>query len=86
MLSVVVPQFPSDDSAIRYVLPVLWMFAPTGRLVTSPPRALSSAQFSDFWATVCKTLRPMLTDRCPVCPVCDVGVPCIVAIQLDESR
>jgi len=22
-----------------------------------------------FWATVCKTVRPMLTDRC-VCPVC----------------
>jgi len=30
-----------------------------------------------FWATVCKTVRPMLSDRClpcPVCPVCDVGV------------
>jgi len=28
-----------------------------------------------FWATVCKTVRPMLLDRClPVCPVCDVGV------------
>ena len=31
-----------------------------------------------FWATVCKTVRPMLSDRCPVlsvclsCPVCDV--------------
>jgi len=23
-----------------------------------------------FWATVCKTVRPMLSDRCPVCPVC----------------
>jgi len=22
-----------------------------------------------FWATVCKTVRPMLSDRCPVCPV-----------------
>jgi len=20
-----------------------------------------------FWATVCKTVRPMLSDRCPVC-------------------
>jgi len=31
----------------------------------------------DFWATVCRTVRPMLSDRCPVlyvCPVCDVGV------------
>jgi len=30
-----------------------------------------------FWATVCKTVRPMLWVRCPVClscPVCDVGV------------
>jgi len=25
-----------------------------------------------FWATVCKTVRPMLSDRCPVCPVCNV--------------
>jgi len=22
----------------------------------------------------CKTVRPMLSDRCPVCPVCDVGI------------
>jgi len=34
---------------------------------------------SPFWATVCKTVRPMLSDRClSVClavrPVCDVGV------------
>ena len=28
-----------------------------------------------FWATVCKTVRAMLLDRClSVCPVCDVGV------------
>jgi len=31
-----------------------------------------------FWATVCKTVRPMLSDvvclSCPLCPVCDVGV------------
>ena len=27
------------------------------------------------WATVCKTVRPMLSDRCLSClPVCDVGV------------
>jgi len=26
--------------------------------------------FQRFWATVCKTVRPMLSDRCPVCPVC----------------
>jgi len=28
-----------------------------------------------FWATVCKIVRPMLSDRCLyVCPVCDVGL------------
>jgi len=27
-----------------------------------------------FWATVCKTVRPMLSNRClTVCPVCDIG-------------
>jgi len=26
-----------------------------------------------FWATVCKTVRPMLSDRCAVLSVCDVG-------------
>jgi len=37
-------------------------------------------RFSGFWVTVCKTVRPVLSDRClscPVClsyPVCDVGV------------
>jgi len=24
----------------------------------------------DFWATVCKTVRPMLSDRCLSCHVC----------------
>jgi len=28
-----------------------------------------------FWATVCKTVRPMLSNRyLSVCPVCNVGV------------
>ena len=31
-----------------------------------------------FWATICKMVRPVLSDRCPVClsvcPVCDIGV------------
>jgi len=28
-----------------------------------------------FWATTCKMVRPMLSDRCPVCLTgCDVGV------------
>jgi len=37
-------------------------------------------QFSaHFWATVCKTVRPVLLDRCPVlsdCPVMSVTVHC----------
>jgi len=33
MLTVAIAQ-PPDDDAIRYVLPVLSMFAPIGRLVT----------------------------------------------------
>jgi len=29
----------------------------------------------DFWATLCKTVRPILSDCClSVCPVCYVGV------------
>ena len=37
-------------------------------------------KYTCCWATACKTVRPMLSDRCPVClsclscPVCDVGV------------
>jgi len=26
----------------------------------------------DYWATTCKTVRPMLSGHCPVCPVCPV--------------
>ena len=33
---------------------------------------------SDFWATVCKTVRPVLSDQLSIClsvrPVCNVGV------------
>jgi len=39
---------------------------------------LSIGPHSSFWATVCKTVRPMLSVRCQSvclsCPVCDVGV------------
>jgi len=38
----------------------------------------NSLLFKIFLAAVCKTVRPMLSDRCPVClsclPVCNVGV------------
>jgi len=32
-------------------------------------QTLSNSQFNN-WATLCKTVRPMLSDRCLVCPVC----------------
>ena len=32
-----------------------------------------------FLATICKTVRPMLSDRCPVCPVCLSVMLCTVA-------
>ena len=40
--------------------------------------ALTSASWPSFWATICKTVRPMLSDCCrgcpvSVCPVCDVA-------------
>jgi len=33
---------------------------------TAKIRHLELRRFNDFWATVCKTVRPMLSDRCPV--------------------
>ena len=43
-----------------------------------PSCSPNMAMFECFWATVCKTVRPMLLDRRPVClsvlSVCDVGV------------
>jgi len=41
--------------------------------------------FLFFWATVCKTVRPMPSDRLSVCPVC-LWRWCIVAKGLDETR
>jgi len=44
-----------------------------------------------FWATVCKTVRPILSDRCLSvlyvlsCPVCDAGVLSVTK-RLDGSR
>jgi len=44
-----------------------------GQLDAASQMALD--RFSRFWATVCKTIRPMLSDRClPVLSVCDVDV------------
>ena len=33
---------------------------------------LSDVTFPHFWSTVCKTIRPMLSDRCLSCSVCPV--------------
>ena len=42
-----------------------------------------------FWATVCKTVRPILSDRCHVCPVvavcCPVGYVCNVGVLLPNG-
>jgi len=38
----------------------------------------------DFWATVCRTVRPMLSGRClSVCPVCPVCVPVCLSVTLE---
>jgi len=36
--------------------------------------SLTRSRYLNYSATACKTVRPMLSDRCPVCPVCDVVV------------
>jgi len=56
----------------HHLTPIPWTHA-------SPHHKQHLDRFIRFWATVCKTVRPMLSDRClsvclSVCPVCDVGV------------
>jgi len=37
----------------------------------------TSKELNNFWANVCKTIHPILSDTClscPFCPDCDVGV------------
>ena len=55
----------------------------TPLLYSRPPRRIWRSLIAyrpthlNFWATVCKTVRHMLSDRCLYvlsCPVCDVGV------------
>jgi len=40
----------------------------------------------DFWATVCKTVRPMLSVRCLSCLCVCLWRSCTVAKRLDGSR
>ena len=40
--------------------------------ITGRIGGIAITQRSIFWATVCKTMRPMPSDRCPVCPVLSV--------------
>ena len=37
---------------------------------------------NDFWATVCKTVRPMLSDRCLSCPV----LSCLFCLSVCDIR
>ena len=48
-------------------------------------RARVRGDITVFWATVCKTVRPMLSDRRPVCPICDVGVLWI-NVRMDQDE
>jgi len=37
---------------------------------------MTNLEKCNFWATVCKTVRPMLLDRCPVClSMLKLGMP-----------
>jgi len=50
---------------------------PSLYLCTSTVYLRSSHFLLTYWATVCKMVRPMSSDRCVFvlyCPVCDVGV------------
>jgi len=53
----------------------------------SRQNALASRHQVSFWATVCKTVRPTLSDRCLFCRFLSVCLSrqCIVAKQLDRS-
>jgi len=64
-----------------------WLRPPTLHQSSLPtPLRLRKVFLCRFWATVCKTLRPMLSDHRHIClSVCDVGA-CIVAKRLDGSR
>ena len=53
---------------------------------SSPHPKQQMDRFSRFWATVCKTVRPMLSDRRPVCLSVCLWRWCIVAKRLDGSR
>ena len=59
---------------------VFWHSAPYGPLKFCPFKIQDVVQHN-FWATVCKTVRPMLSDRC-----LSVWRWCIVAKRLDGSR
>ena len=46
-------------------------------------RVVLWSTLDDFWATVCRTVRPMLSGRCfSVCPVCPVCVPVCLSVTL----
>jgi len=48
------------------------------------PSGGEKPQFCIFWTTVCKTGRPMLSDGCPVCPVCLSVLP-VTFVHCDQT-
>jgi len=61
-----------DVTELLMLLRCFWLIRLS--LITSLSYA-AVALWTYFWANVCKTVRPMLSDRCPVClSVCNVGV------------
>ena len=56
-----------------HLAPLYMFFVRTENVHITILFAFSSWCFlGHFWATVCKTVRPMLSVRCSVCPVCNV--------------
>jgi len=61
---------------------LVWLIAPFMIFAVLDPSPLTVCINCSFWATVCKTVRPMLSGRCPVCLSC----LCTVPKRLDGSR
>ena len=44
-----------------------FFLASDGQTCNHRKSRISTVYIDSFWATVCKTVRPVLSDRCPVC-------------------
>ena len=68
------PLSPSVDPSLVYCRRETYSFHESFPLCTDISISTAFKVKLHFWATVCKTVRPMLSDRCPVClSVCDIG-------------